>query len=663
MYKSTPSAAWCKKRLLVTSLFAAIYQTSAIAADTSAVSGEAVDDTSEQMTVTAPAPVQKAGSEHSISARELENKGANDFGSIMRYEPLISATGASGGSGNGKSGFDRGGYTGYNIRGMESNRVGIDVDGIAQPNATGRGYVGRAGLNTFGIGRDYIDPYMYGSVDIQSGATSTETANSAIGGNVSFRPKSADDYLRPGKTSAFGYRSGYDSADRSWHNGVTVAGGDEFLRGILVYSRRDGQETENNSGTVDAYPANWHSDAFLASGIWQPNDEHKLTSTFDYYHKTNPPHYDTWDSSGNSTIGTANQTSQTRRWGLSLKDDWTPMNDYLDSVSTKIYYQHTEAHDWTYMPDSVTRRMQTVNSNYDTDTWGLQTALAKTLGRHDLSAGFNASQLYGSWNLGSSYAGSQQYALIGNTDLKTETSDNLEWGLKGEVTEGITLRTALFYNSYKNFIAYTRYTRANNPGQFTNVPSNIYTIYQAENRDKAYIYGGEISTKFNFGTWFEQVDGLSATLALGYSEGKSKSSYSGDKYVDLDSVAPMKAIVGVAWDDPAKRYGTALTATFVKGKQATATNRESYSNSGSAITDASSDYMRVPGYGMLDWTAYWQVAKNVRLNGGVYNLTDRKYWDYLSSRNIETGTNQDANDKALAVMPGRTWQLGVNVDF
>ena len=60
MYKSTPSAAWCKKRLLVTSLFAAIYQTSAIAADTSAVSGEAVDDTSEQMTVTAPAPVQKA---------------------------------------------------------------------------------------------------------------------------------------------------------------------------------------------------------------------------------------------------------------------------------------------------------------------------------------------------------------------------------------------------------------------------------------------------------------------------------------------------------------------------------------------------------------------------------------------------------------------------
>ncbi|SFB68127.1 hemoglobin/transferrin/lactoferrin receptor protein [Kosakonia oryzae] len=776
--------------MLVTSLLAALYQNTALAADTdtsTTTATNAKQDTAEQLVVTAPAPVLKAGSSHSVSAQDLQNKGANDFGSIMRYEPLISATGASGGSGNGKSGFDRGGYTGYNIRGLESNRVGIDVDGIPQPDATGRSYVSRAGLNTFGIGRDYIDPYMYGNVDIQSGATPTDQANTSIGGNVSFRPKSPDDYLRPGKNSYFGYQSDYDSADRSWHNGVTGAAGDETLRGIFVYSRRDGQQTRNNSGSIDAYPANWHSDAMMASGIWQPNDEHKLTGTLDYYHKTNHTHYDSWNSSGSTILGDAQQTSQTRRWGVSLKDDWTPMNDWLDSMSSKVYYQHTEAHDRTYMPDSTTATMETVYSNYDTDTWGIQNALAKTLGRHDLSAGFNASttktkrpfnqspvpsiyseimqpeadsksytlgafvqdqinfdadghhfaiipgarvvhqsikpenlsslttnstaldesevstlygknsdtqllpsltfqyditprlmtylqykrgaefpnasQLYGSWNLGSSYAGRQQYALIGNTDLKTETSNNLEWGMKGEVTEGVTLHTALFYNSYKNFIAYTRYTRANNPDKFTNVPSNIYTTYQAENRDKAFIYGGEISAKFNFGTWFEQVDGLSATLAYGYTEGKAKSSYMGDKYIDLDSVAPMKAIAGVAWDDPAKRYGTALTATFVKGKRATATSRESYTNTGSSIGDSSTEYMRVPGYGLLDWTAYWQVAKHVKINGGVYNITDRKYWDYLSSRTLEESTNQDAYDKALAVMPGRTWQLGVNVDF
>jgi len=739
----------------------------------------------EVMTVTETMPDKKPGSKTTITAAEMQQKGGNDFGTIMRYEPLITATGSSGGSGNGKSGFDRNGYTGYNIRGLESNRVGIDVDGIPQPSATGRSYASRAGLGTSGIGRDYIDPYIYGQVDIESGATSADRANTSIGGAVSFLPKSADDYLRPGKETYFGYQSDYDSSDRSWHNGITAAAGDETLRGLIAISRRDGQETSNNSGTHDAYPANWHSDAVMTSVIWQPNDEHKVTGTLDYYEKVNHTHYDAWNSSGSAILGTAQQQSNTRRWGATLKDEWTPFNDYVDAIVSKVYYQYTQAHDNTYMPNA-SKQMMNVYSNYDVNTFGGETSWLKTLGRHELSAGINgrmsnterpfrespeqsvyttimqpeansrsyilggflqdtmkfdldghdfsivpavrvayqntkakdlsdlsnstvsegqvstlygkansdtqvlpslaftyditpklmtylqyrrgaqfpdASQLYGSWNLGSSYAGSQQYALIGNTDLKTETSNNFEWGMKGEATEGVTFKTSVFYNTYKNFIANTRYSRAANPGMFTNVPSNIYTIYQAENRDEAFIYGGDLSTKINYGTWFSSVDGLSTTFALGYAKGESKSSYDGDKYVDLDSVPPMKFVAGVAWDDPSGVYGTALTATFVKGKKAEATNRQSYTNSGTPITGSTTEYMNVPGYGMVDATAYWKVAKNVKLSGGVYNITDRKYWDYLSSRTLTDTTNQDEYNKALAVMPGRSFQLGVNVDF
>ncbi|MRS19634.1 TonB-dependent receptor [Enterobacteriaceae bacterium RIT692] len=752
-----------------------------------ACSFAASDSTSNEPVLTVTAPKQQAGNKTTITAQELQKRGANDFGSIMRYEPLISATGSSGGSSAGKSGFDRAGYTGYNIRGLESNRVGMDIDGIPIPDATGRPYVSRTGNNTFGIGRDYIDPYMFGSVDIEKGATAVDQPNTSIGGNVSFHNKSADDYLSSDKNTYFGYQSGYDSSNRSWHNGITAAAGDDELRGLFVYSRRDGQETENNSGVIDAYPANWHSDAFMTSGIWQPNDQHKLSATFDYYHKTNHSHYDTWDTSGNTVWGTAQQQSDTRRWGINLADEWTPYNDFIDTLTTRLYWQQTQAHDNTYLPTSASQ-YGFVYSDFNVDTYGFDTRGTKTLGRHELSAGFNArldnserpfrqeptpstfsaitqpqsdsrtfavagylqdkinfdvdshnfavipgvrvmyqstkpkdlgdltngstvlteeqvdalygktnsdtqvlpsltfqydltpalttylqykrgvqfpttSQLYGSWNLGSSYAGSAQYALIGNTDLKTETSNNFEWGLKGQATEGVTVNTSVFYNQYKNFIAYTRYRRSANPEMFVNVPSNIYTSYQAENRDKAYIYGAEISTKVNYGTWFPQVDGLSSTFALGYNEGKSKSSYAGDKYIDLDSVAPLKAIVGLAWDDKARGYGAALTATFVKGKQATATNRESYTNTGTAITDSTSEYMRVPGYGMVDATAYWQATKNVKLSGGIYNITDRKYWDYTSSRTLTSSNAQERNDINLAVMPGRTFQLGVNVDF
>ena len=752
-----------------------------------ACSFAASDSTSNEPVLTVTAPKQQAGNKTTITAQELQKRGANDFGSIMRYEPLISATGSSGGSSAGKSGFDRAGYTGYNIRGLESNRVGMDIDGIPIPDATGRPYVSRTGNNTFGIGRDYIDPYMFGSVDIEKGATAVDQPNTSIGGNVSFHNKTADDYLSSDKNSYFGYQSDYDSSNRSWHNGITAAAGDDELRGLFVYSRRDGQETRNNSDVKQAYPANWHSDAFMTSGIWQPNDQHKLSATFDYYHKTNHSHYNTWDTSGNTVWGTAQQQSDTRRWGINLADEWTPYNDFIDTLTTRLYWQQTQAHDNTYLPTSASQ-YGFVYSDFNVDTYGFDTRGTKTLGRHELSAGVNArldnserpfrqepapstfsaitqpqsdsrtfavagylqdkinfdldshnfavipgvrvmyqstkpknlgdlttgstvlteeqvdalygktnsdtqvlpsltfqydltpalttylqykrgvqfpttSQLYGSWNLGSSYAGSAQYALIGNTDLKTETSNNFEWGLKGQATEGVTVNTSVFYNQYKNFIAYTRYRRATNPEMFVNVPSNIYTSYQAENRDKAYIYGAEISTKVNYGTLFPQVDGLSSTFALGYNEGKSKSSYAGDKYIDLDSVAPLKAIVGLAWDDKARGYGAALTATFVKGKQATATNRESYTNTGTAITDSTTEYMRVPGYGMVDATAYWQATKNVKLSGGIYNITDRKYWDYTSSRTLTSSNAQERNDINLAVMPGRTFQLGVNVDF
>ncbi|WP_313686805.1 TonB-dependent receptor domain-containing protein [Pantoea sp.] len=760
-----------------------------------AISGKKTTTNEPVMTVTAPKQPLVAGSRTTLSAEELQKQGGNDFGSIMRYQPLVTAPGAAGGSNTGKSGYtgDRGGYTGYNIRGLEDNRVSIDVDGIEQPLATGRSSVGRAGSGTFGIGRDYIDPYMYGSVGIVEGATDVSNKNLALGGSVSFRPKSPDDYLSPTKQTYFGYQSDYDSSNRSWHNGITAAAGDETLRGIVVISRRDGQETRNNSGTIDAYPANWHSDAIAATGIWQPNSEHQFSATLDYYHKTNHTNFDYWGSSTTTIYGRADQSSQTRRWSGMLKDLWTPDNNLLvDSLESSIYYQQTEAHDDTAAPDAGSVEAHNIYSNYNTKTFGFETkgekswlfnnfryglngSIAKTerpywldpaqtsynnitrpeadsrtwsfgvyaedtmswdLNGHtfsiipgvryayqntkpqnlsslaggdaDLSTGDvetlygkgfsdgqilpslafqynltpkmmaylqykrgaqfpNASQMYGSWNLSSNYGGSNQYALLGNTDLKTETSNNFEFGLKGEAVEGITFSAATFYNSYKNFIDYTRYSRSANPEVFTNIPDNIGIAYRAENRDKAYIYGAEFGSKFNIGTWVPEVDGLTARLAFGYAQGASKSSYLGDKYVPLESVPPMRLITGVAYDDPDQRYGAAVTATFNHGKRATYTQRQTYTNTGSSLgTTSNTYYQNIPGYALVDLTAYYRVTKNVKISGGIYNLTDRKYWDYLSSRDLESTTSktdQNYYDSQLAVMPGRTFQLGVNVDF
>jgi hemoglobin/transferrin/lactoferrin receptor protein len=75
------------------------------------------------MTVTAHETTKKLGTNKEISEQDIRRNGGTNFGTIMRYQPLISASGNISGSGSGKSSWDRGGFTGYNIRGLDANRV------------------------------------------------------------------------------------------------------------------------------------------------------------------------------------------------------------------------------------------------------------------------------------------------------------------------------------------------------------------------------------------------------------------------------------------------------------------------------------------------------------------------------------------------------------
>ncbi|WYX53049.1 TonB-dependent receptor plug domain-containing protein [Achromobacter xylosoxidans] len=100
-----------------------------------ATPGEARHDARDGLKVFSPITVSATikpedVTTQSISADELKRTGGNNFGTIMRYQPLISASGVNSGSRNGKSGFDRGGYSSYNIRGLDGNRVALDVNGI-----------------------------------------------------------------------------------------------------------------------------------------------------------------------------------------------------------------------------------------------------------------------------------------------------------------------------------------------------------------------------------------------------------------------------------------------------------------------------------------------------------------------------------------------------
>ena len=730
--------------------------------------------------VTATEERAEAGTRTVLTLDDVERNGGTGMGDVVRYQPLVEAPGTTLGSTRGASRYDRGGTTNYNIRGVEGNRVGLDVDGIEMPDAVSRApLTARSEDGTFGMGRDFIDPDMYGSVDIQSGTTNSQRSAGGIGGAVSFRSKSPEDFVSAGKPLYAGGKLGYNEANRSWTKGATVAAMTGDLGLLLSYTRRDGEQTHNHSDTVPAYPEDWHSDALLLKGVLRANPAHRFELAADLYRKQSDSTFDAWDTAATAITGRSTQDASTRRDTVSLAHTWTPEDSaWVDRLQTRVYVQNTDMDDVTSTVTLATQAQILEASRNQTRQVGFSTLGEKRLANHALKFGLNHSraqnehpftsteafgagqpfpdtltvrtglfvedsmdfdvggrrltvvpglrvdrvepsirnagsfgnsritpaeleamyghaptttiaspslallyavkpsltayaqwkrggraptnsEIFGYWN-----SGGGTYALLGDSKLKAETSNAFEVGLKGTPVPGVTFAAAVFHTIYDDFISYTRYTRANNPEKFVNIQPSLSILYQASNRDEAQITGTEVSVRLEHGTWAPSVRGLYSTWALGYSKGTSKSSYPGDKDVDLDTVQPAKAVVGVGFDAARKAWGLNLTGTFVHGKRATATNRQSFSNNpGTGLTDSTTQLYRVPGFGRFDLAGYWRLAPNLRLTAGVFNVTDKRYWSYASTRSLQPANARDRQQIELASAPGRTVAVGLSADF
>ncbi len=783
---SSPSLASSSRMRLRMSVLAlaaqAVFITPTAMAQTSPASSTAPNAvqtrTLAEVDVTADG-IREPGAKVVLTQDDIEKTGATSMGDVIRYQPLVEAPGTVQGATRGASRYDRSGTTGYNIRGIEGNRIGLDVDGIEMPDAISRApLTNRAQDGTFGMGRDFIDPDVYSTVEIQSGTTNSQRTAGGVGGAVSFRSKSPEDYVGINKPFYAGARLGYSGSNKTWSKGVTAAGlsGDFGL--LLSYVRRDGEATVNNSDTVASYPDKWNSDALLLKGSLRLNAWHKIEVSADLYRKQSDSVFEAWNTANTAVTGLSSQDATTSRDTLSVSHTWTPGGGaWVDSLNTRIYAQDTSMDDRTNTVTLGTGARATDISVNTTHQVGFSSVADKRLDNHHIKLGLNYSrtrnehpfesssdastrqpfpdtltvrtgvfvedtidftvggkgfavvpglrvdtidpsisaggfnntritqaqletmygnapsttivspslallyavrpglttyaqwkrsgrapsnsEIFGYWN-----GGGGSYALLGNKDLGKETSNAFDIGIKGTPAEGVTFNGSVFYTRYTDFISYTRYTRPNSPEKFVNIQPNLGILYQAENRDEATIYGTEASMRLEHGVWTPAAKGIYSTWAFGYSKGTSKSKYAGDKKVDLDSVQPGKAIIGVGYDAPEKSWGLNLIGTFVRGKQATATNRQGFSNDpGVVLADSTVQQFRVPGFARFDLSGYWRVSKNMRLSAGVYNIGDKKYWAYSSTRSLQPSSPQDQRQLALSTAPGRTYAVNMTVDF
>ena len=185
--------------------------------------------------------VQKLG-EEKVRRQALDKQMVSDESDLVRYDPGISVV--EGG---------RSGSNGFTIRGVDKDRVAINADGLAQAESrSSEAFQELFGAyGNFNANRNTSEPENFSEVTINKGADSLKSGSGALGGAVNYKTKSASDYVSEEKPYHLGIKGGYIGRNSQKFSSITAAGTWLGLDALMVYTRRFGKETKNNSDAAD----------------------------------------------------------------------------------------------------------------------------------------------------------------------------------------------------------------------------------------------------------------------------------------------------------------------------------------------------------------------------------------------------------------------------
>ncbi|HFC8458313.1 TPA: TonB-dependent hemoglobin/transferrin/lactoferrin family receptor [Neisseria subflava] len=181
--------------------------------------------------------VQKLG-EEKIRRQALDKQMVSDESDLVRYDPGINVV--EGG---------RSGSNGFAIRGVDKDRVAINVDGLAQAESrSSEAFQELFGAyGNFNANRNTSEPENFSEVTLNKGADSLKSGSGALGGAVNYKTKSASDYVSEEKPYHLGIKGGYIGRNSQKFSSITAAGTWLGLDALMVYTRRFGKETKNRS--------------------------------------------------------------------------------------------------------------------------------------------------------------------------------------------------------------------------------------------------------------------------------------------------------------------------------------------------------------------------------------------------------------------------------
>lgn len=223
------------------------------------------------------------------------------------------------------------------------------------------------------------------------------------------------------------------------------------------------------------------------------------------------------------------------------------------------------------------------------------------------------------------------YEVRPNPDLRPETSRGLEAGFRWH-GEALQATLSAYENRYRDLIE----SRAN----LGIDPASGALVFQSVNRDRARIRGIEAEAGIDFGAWRGSLDGWRLRAAAAWSRGDDTA-----RDVPLNSIDPASLVLGLGYDARDGRWGAELVGTGVRRK--------------TRIDAGAGPLFAPPGHASFDLLAWYAPHERVRVNLGVFNLGDRRYWDWGGLR----GVSATAANLGFYTRPGRSVALTVGLAF
>lgn len=270
-------------------------------------------------------PLQEVAADVSvISSDDIQQTQSEDMAAALRYETNINIEDAG----------NRFGTSGINIRGIGSNRVAVEVDGV--PNA-----------KAFDIGSysfataQYPDVSVISRIEVLKGPASTLYGSNALGGIVSIHTWNPQDLV--GDTNHWQqFRLGFDGQYNGRHGTYTHAWNGENNGFIFNINQRDGKGLQQPSSLAEDH-ADWDQQSAFGKWVTDLAPGHQLSFNLQAQQREQKTQIHSFIGTGrfnNTTALAGDDHSESQKFSVNY--DFMLNKTWADDGLIRLYHTNTE---------------------------------------------------------------------------------------------------------------------------------------------------------------------------------------------------------------------------------------------------------------------------------------------------------------------------------